>query len=246
MYIETKTRAIIKTISWRLLATFTTSFLVFIFVGRLDVAALVGGMEMICKLILYYFHERIWNRVQLGKNKIEPFVFWFTGLSGSGKTTLANKVYKYLLDKGFNIERLDGDTVRSIFPSTGYSKEERNTHIQRVGYLASILEKNGIIVIASFVSPYEESRNFVRNLCGNFIEIFVDASLEECEKKDLKGLYKKARTGEIKNFTGINDPYEKPNNPEITLNTDIEDEKESFNKIIDYIYSNFKDYKLLP
>ncbi len=223
-------------------ATLTTIILVYIIVGRIDIAAMVGGLEIITQLILYYFHKRFWNKMHLGKHQLTPFVLWFTGLSGSGKSTIADKIYEFLKRRGLKVERLDGDTVRSIFPQTGFTKEERNTHIKRIGYLASILEKNGIIVIASFVSPYNESRDFVRNLCNNFVEVFVDASLERCEERDVKGLYAKARRGEIKNFTGISDPFEVPENPEIVLNNDNESIDESFKKVNNYIEKNFNDY----
>ncbi len=158
-------------------------------------------------------------------------VIWFTGLSGSGKSTLANKTFHYLKGKGVPVEQLDGDIIRSIFPNTGFTKDDRNEHIKRIGYLASLLEKNNIIVIASFISPYKEARNFVRKLCNHFIEVYVKASLETCEKRDTKGLYKKARAGEIKNFTGIDDPYEVPSNPELIVQTDNDTVEESFKKV---------------
>jgi adenylylsulfate kinase len=243
LYIETHTRAVIKTISWRILATLTTATIVFILVGKIEIAAIAGGTEMILKIIFYYFHERIWNRIHIGKKQITPFVLWFTGLSGSGKSTLANLLYNKLVKKGYKVERLDGDTVRSIFPQTGFTREDRNSHIKRIGYLASILEKNGVIVIASFISPYKESREFVRGLCKNFIEVYVDTSIEECERRDVKGLYKKARAGEIKNFTGINDPYEIPEYPEIIVRTDDQSLKVSMEKIEECI-KRFFDGKL--
>jgi len=129
------------------------------------------------------------------------------------------------------VQQLDGDILRSIFPKTGFSKEERIQHIKRAGYLASLLEKNNVFVIASFISPYEESRDFVRTMCDRFIEIYVDTSLETCEQRDPKNLYKKARAGEIKNFTGIDDPYETPSNPEMKIDTNNKTEKESFDTI---------------
>lgn len=158
----------------------------------------------------------------------KPVVLWFTGLSGAGKTTLANKVHEYLVEKDIKVERLDGDTVRSIFPQTGFTKEERDNHVNRIGFLASILERNGIIVVASFISPYRDSRDFVRGLCTNFVEVYVKASLATCECRDAKGLYKKAREGQIQNFTGISDPYEPPRNPEIVIETDHQSVEESF------------------
>ena len=223
MFTESWKRAITKTLSWRMIATLTTTLIVYMLVGRFDIAVLAGGIEMIAKMLLYYFHERIWNNIQIGKKQNKPFVLWFTGLSGSGKSTISEEVYKYLKKKSYKVEHLDGDTVRSIFPSIGFSKDDRNNHIRRIGYLASILEKNGIIVIASFVSPYKESRDFVRNITNNFVEVHVSTSLEACESRDVKGLYKKARAGEIKNFTGIDDPYEVPENPEIIVETETKE-----------------------
>lgn len=232
LHIETHTRAIIKTISWRIIATLITASLVYLVVGRIDIAAVVGGAEMISKIIFYYFHERIWNKISFGKKTVEPFVLWFTGLSGSGKSTLANEIYDYLKNKGLKVERLDGDTIRDVFPQTGFSKEERDSHVKRVGFVAGMLEKNGTIVISSLISPYRDTRKKVRELCNNFIEIYVDTPLEECKRRDIKGLYKKARQGEIQNFTGIDDPYEEPDNPEITVKTENKSVQESTQYII--------------
>ncbi len=219
MYIEKKRRSVLKTISWRILATLTTAALVLFFVGEIKIALAVGGIEVVIKMILYFLHERWWNTIKFGKKEIEPRVIWFTGLSGSGKSTLSEGLYEKLKDKGLKVEHLDGDSIRDIFPKTGFSKEERNRHIRRVGFLASKLEQNGVIVIASFISPYQETRDFVRGLCKNFIEVYVSTPLEECERRDVKGLYAKARKGEITQFTGIDDPYEVPVNPEISIDT---------------------------
>jgi len=163
------------------------------------------------------------------------FVLWFTGLSGSGKSTLADKIYGRLSCDGRRVEKLDGDIMRGLFPSTGFTKQDRDEHIKRIGFVASLLERNGVIVIASFISPYRDTRRFVRNMCGNFIEVFVSASLDECEKRDVKGLYKKARAGQIENLTGINDPYEEPENAEIVVNTDSQTVENSVDQIADYL-----------
>ena len=168
-------------------------------------------------------------------DKNKAFVLWLTGLSGSGKSTIAERVYDNIAKDGREVERLDGDVMRGLFPSTGFSKADRDEHIKRVGYMASRLEKHGVIVIASFISPYKEARRFVRNLCTNFIEVYVSASLKECEKRDAKGLYGKARAGEIKNFTGIDDPYEPPDEPQIVVETENESLDESVSKIMNYI-----------
>ncbi|MCK4959951.1 MAG: adenylyl-sulfate kinase [Planctomycetes bacterium] len=169
----------------------------------------------------------------------KTFVLWFTGLSGSGKSTLADRVYDELATNGSRIEKLDGDVLRGIFPATGFTKDDRNEHIRRVGFLASMLEKHGVIVIASFISPYKEARDFVRQQCGNFIEVYVSTSLDECRRRDVKGLYKRADAGEIKNFTGIDDPYEAPENAEIVVDT----EGLSIDESVAVIVNALKDLK---
>ena len=146
-------------------------------------------------------------------------VLWFTGLSGSGKSTIATRVDQALVDRGTDVEYIDGDALREVFPNTGFTRAEREEHLRRAGYMASRLAAHGVTVVASFVSPYRESRDFVRKLCSNFVEIYVATPLEECERRDVKGLYARARRGEIKNFTGIDDPYEPPEHPELILET---------------------------
>ena len=131
----------------------------------------------------------------------------------SGKTTLAELLYKELIGRGIKAAHLDGDKIREVFPQTGFTKSERHDHICRIGYTASILEAHGITVVCSFISPYKASRNFVRTVCKDYKEIYVTTPLWICEGRDPKGLYKKAREGKILNFTGIDDPYEKPENP---------------------------------
>lgn len=146
-------------------------------------------------------------------------VLWFTGLSGSGKSTIAERVCAELERRGAEVEYLDGDALRNVFPGTGFTRAEREEHLRRTGYLASRLEAHGITVVASFVSPYRETRDFIRKLCRNFMEIYVSTPLDECERRDVKGLYARARKGEIQNFTGISDPYEPPDNPDLMLDT---------------------------
>ncbi len=162
-------------------------------------------------------------------------MLWLTGLSGSGKTTLANRTYEYIEKRGLSVEKLDGDILRGLFPSTGFSRAQRDEHIKRVGFMASILEKHGVIVVASFISPYRQARRFVRDMCSNFIEVYVQAPLDVCEKRDVKGLYTRARAGQIKNFTGLDDPYEEPQNLELIINTDEQTVDESVSVIIDFI-----------
>jgi len=157
----------------------------------------------------------------LSKTKeTKGFVVWLTGLSGSGKSTLAEALCERLEAMGKQVERLDGDVLRGVFPNTGFTKEARDEHIKRVGFMASRLEHHGVIVVASFISPYREARGFVRRLCQNFIEVYVKTSLNECLRRDVKGLYKKAIDGHISGFTGVDDPYEEPENPEVTVETE--------------------------
>ncbi len=162
-------------------------------------------------------------------------VIWITGLPAAGKTTIANALSEKLITLGHRVEHLDGDLVRKMFPGTGFTREERDRHIKRIGYLAAMLEKHEVFVVASFISPYREARAFVRSLCSNFIEVYISTPLEECEKRDPKGLYKKARKGEISNFTGISDPYEPPENPEIEVDTTGITVNEAVERILEYL-----------
>lgn len=146
-------------------------------------------------------------------------VIWLTGLSAAGKTTIARALALRAKALGISVEELDGDAIREVFPATGFSRDERDQHIRRVGFMASRLEAHGVLVIASLISPIEESRDFVRKLCGNYFEVFVDTPLNVCESRDPKGLYKKARAGLLKGFTGIDDPYETPSRAELTIHT---------------------------
>lgn len=239
MFRETKRRSAVKTISWRIVATLTTTFLVWIFTGKLTIAITIGSIEVIAKLIFYFFHERMWDKIQFGRRELNPFVVWLTGLPASGKTAIGDKLAQRLTDMGIKVERLDAHQVRDIFPEAGFAREERNRHIRRVGHLASVLEKNNVCVIASFISPYREARDFVRGLCKNFVEVHVAASLQTCEKRDTRGLYEKAKRGEIKNFTGISDVYEEPVKAEIVLDADKTTVDESVKRILSLVKKKY-------
>ena len=148
-------------------------------------------------------------------------VIWFTGLSGSGKTTIAHDVEHTLLESGVPVEVLDGDVVReNLSKGLGFSKEDRDTNIRRIAFVAHLLQRNGVFVITAAISPYRRVRHEARTMVKDFVEVFADAPLEICEQRDVKGLYAKARAGEIKGFTGIDDPYEPPERPELVLRTD--------------------------
>ncbi|MCL4148980.1 UNVERIFIED_CONTAM: hypothetical protein GTU68_038467, partial [Idotea baltica] len=169
--------------------------------------------------------------------KPPPFVIWFTGLPCSGKTTLATRLCSLLKSNDRKVEHLDGDIVRKVFPRTGFSQVERNRHIQQMGFLASRLEEHGVCVLASFISPYSSSREFVRSSCKNFIEIYVATSVKECERRDVKGMYEKARKGEIVNFTGVDDAYESPESPDLIIDTEKVEVEESLQQICEYLKS---------
>jgi adenylylsulfate kinase len=150
---------------------------------------------------------------------LEPAVIWFTGLSGAGKSTIAREVSRRLRAANLPVEDLDGDVVRAAFPNTGFSRPEREAHVQRVGFLASRLEHHGVFVVCAIISPYEASRDAVRRMCRRFVEVHVATPLQECERRDVKGLYQRARRGDIRDFTGIDDPYEVPVNPTLRIDT---------------------------
>ncbi|WP_138430289.1 adenylyl-sulfate kinase [Fodinibius saliphilus] len=171
------------------------------------------------------------------ENSLKPTVLWFTGLSGSGKSTISEEVYAQLKEQGYEVEHLDGDAVREVFPKTGFSKEERDAHVKRVGFIASLLQKHGVFVVASFISPYQDARDFVRDMCEDFTEVHISTPLEVCEERDVKGLYEQARKGEIDNFTGISDPYEEPENPEIEIDTTNISVEEGVQMVFDYLES---------
>ena len=151
------------------------------------------------------------------------FTVWFTGLSGSGKTTVSQLLKKELLRRGLKVEILDGDEVRTnLSEGLGFSKEDRDTNILRIGYVCKLLSRNGVAVLAAAISPYRETRRRVRAQVENFVEVFCRASLEALSERDIKGLYRKAQAGEIKNFTGVSDPYEEPENAEVVVESDKE------------------------
>ena len=171
------------------------------------------------------------------EQKLKPTVLWFTGLSGSGKSTISERLYGTLLQQNYEVEHLDGDAVREVFPKTGFSREERIAHLKRVGFLASRLQTHGVFVIGSFIAPYQEARDYVRNLCDDFVEVYISTPLEECERRDVKGLYAKARRGEIKQFTGIDDPYEEPKNAELTIDTTNIGVEEAVKEVLNFLSS---------
>ncbi|MED3882862.1 adenylyl-sulfate kinase [Priestia megaterium] len=172
------------------------------------------------------------------QNNHHSFVLWFTGLSGSGKSTVANAVAKALFDKNIRNYVLDGDNVRfGLNKNLGFSAEDRTENIRRIGEVSKLFVDSGQVVLTAFISPFQEDRAQVRKILeGNeFLEVYVECPLEECEKRDPKGLYKKARSGEIRDFTGIDSPYESPANPELTINTSTQSVEECVQTVIEYL-----------
>ncbi|MCJ1765420.1 adenylyl-sulfate kinase [Mammaliicoccus sciuri] len=174
-------------------------------------------------------------------NGHKSVVIWFTGLSGSGKSTISVALEKALFEQNITSYRLDGDNIRhGLNQNLGFSPEDRKENIRRIGEVGKLMVDAGVVTMTAFISPYEEDRNTVREILedGEFIEVFTKCSLDECESRDPKGLYKKARSGEIKEFTGINAPYEEPSNPEIVIDTENESVEESVEKIVAYLKEN--------
>jgi adenylylsulfate kinase len=262
---ESHSRSLAKGVSWRILGTIDTIVIAWFITGQAIKALSIGGIEVITKVILYYLHERVWQRVPWGKPRtseatpaaaiaapspaprpttarhLHPTdsqllsradreqylgqrskVVWLTGLSGSGKTTLAAALERKLLEKGRFAQVLDGDNIRTgLNNNLGFSLEDRRENIRRVAELAKLYCHSGIITICTFISPTRDIRQFARDIIGaeDFLEVYVNAPLQVCEARDVKGLYQKARRGDIKDFTGIDSPYEPPLQADLELDT---------------------------
>lgn len=192
-----------------------------------------GGMSNIV------WHNHKVSRADRASNKNQkPCLLWFTGLSGSGKSTIANALDVALHQRGYHTFLLDGDNVRhGLCKDLGFSNDDRVENIRRIGEVSKLFADAGLIVLSAFISPFTSDRRLVRNLfpAGEFVEVFMDTPLNTCEERDPKGLYEKARAGEIKHFTGIDSPYEKPERPEVRLDTSIMDVDQCVESLIDYL-----------
>lgn len=239
MYKDTNSRSIVKGISWRFVATTTTIIIVYVFFDRLDLAIAAGLLETVLKVGLYWAHERAWFKVKWGRKKIEPFNLWFTGLPLSGKTTIADSVYEELKKLDIPLERLDSKDIRDLIPDIGFTREDRNRHMHRIGHLVKTLQNNSVSTVCSFVSPYRESRKAIREMVQNNIVVYVKADIETCKSRDYKGVYEKALKGELQNFSGVNDIYEEPQKAEIVIDTQKVNVTESVDIVINYIKKNY-------
>jgi len=239
MYKETNRRSIVKGISWRVVATTTTILIVYLFFDRLDLAIAAGVIESVLKIILYWGHERVWQKIRWGKKRIEPFNLWFTGLPLCGKTTIADAVYRELQQLEIPLERLDSKDIRELIPDIGFSRDDRNRHMKRIGHLIKTLQNNSISTVASFVSPYKESRKTIREMVRNNIVVYLKSDVQTCSQRDYKGVYEKAFRGDLKNFSGVDDIYEEPQHAEIVIDTRDMSVEEAVEIIVKYIKKNY-------
>jgi len=209
----------LKSTTYRFYSMIVTVIVSYITTGNWILAATIGFADSSVKILTYYGFETLWDKIT--RKKYRTSLLWMTGLSGSGKTTISKVLIKKLKAEGCSAMILDGDEIRDIFKNSGFDKEARVKHGKDVGKMAVYLQSQGIVPIISLISPYAETRDYVRSISDDFTEIYINTPLSVCEQRDVKGLYKKARNGEIKDFTGIHDsaPYEAPIAPELTIDT---------------------------
>lgn len=264
------TRHIFKTISWRVVGTIDTILIGTFISNDFVVGMKIGGFEVVTKMILYFLHERVWYQFKFGTPKAhpevknqnvvkqvmqvqredrsllmqhKPLVVWMTGLSGSGKSTLANAITKELQIKRVHTFSLDGDNIRlGLNRDLGFTPESRQENIRRVAEVAKLMADAGLVVVVSFISPFRADREQAKQIIGesDFIEVFVDCPLNVCEERDVKGLYQKARKGEIKEFTGIDSPYEAPIQADMTLSTATQSIETSVEQLSSFILQKIK------
>ena len=235
MYTESNIRSITKGLSWRLIATLTTTVIVYIIFERIDLAIMAGAIESVLKIALYWAHERFWVKVKWGKQKIKPFSLWITGLPFSSKTMVADDVYNKLTKTHTPIERIDAKDIRKIVPSTGYSKADRSRHLLRVGYLINKLQHNSISTVSSFISPFASSRDEVANIVENHIIVYIKTDTKKCKERAIKA---KAPQNIILDC----DNYEEPKNATLTINIDEVGKEQASEEIIEYLKRNFDIY----
>jgi adenylyl-sulfate kinase len=224
-----------KSIVYRIVSSLITVMISYFVTKSLKFGLSIGLLDLIFKIINYYTFDTVWEAIF--KKKLKPCTIWLTGLSGSGKSTIASELVKYFEKNSISYVLLDGDQIRKVIKETGFDYYSRRKHNLNVAYMASLFEKQGNVVIVSLISPYRDVRDECRAICNNFIEVFVDTPLEICEERDVKGLYKRARAGEIENFTGVSSPYEVSFNNEITLYTPSQTASSSAKIIFNYIKS---------
>jgi adenylyl-sulfate kinase len=198
--------------------------------GNVIISTSIGIADMIVKIFTYYIFDTVWNNNM--RPNAKPCVILLTGLSGSGKTTIAESLSRLLTKMNVQNILLDGDDIRQSLRIVGFDESVRKTHNENVGRLASVLESYGKVVIISMIAPYKDAREYMRRYCKNFYEIYLNTSLEECVRRDVKGLYKSEKNGNIKRLTGVSDPYEVPDNPDLIINTEYVNLQDSVSLIL--------------
>ena len=234
--IDSKQRSFWKAITWRLFAIILLTVVTYITTGDIKFTTLITLCYHSIQVLMFFIHERLWNFIKWGKTK--GMFIQMTGLSGAGKTTLARAVEKRLKKKGFKVEIIDGDEYREgLCKDLGFSKEDRNTNIRRLGFVGKVLSRNNVVTIMSAINPYEELRKELEETCGAQT-VFIKCPVEKCIERDVKGLYAKALSGEIKNFTGISDPFEEPHDAALIVDTTIDELEKSATVLETFITSN--------
>lgn len=229
------TSTLLKAVSYRVYSSLITFVISYVITRNVLASVSIGVIDTLVKVGSYYLFDEVWKRKFDRQPK--PAVIWLTGLSGSGKTTIADKLVAALHEKSIKSVKLDGDEIRNAIKLHGFDEDSRKKHNLNVGYIASLFEKQGNIVIVSLISPYRDVRDEVRTMCQRFLEVYLSTDLDTCIARDPKGLYQKAIAGEIKDFTGISAPYEAPLNPELNINTATLDVDKSVSKIMALLYS---------
>lgn len=218
--LESAKRSVVKSVSYRTFTSIVNLLVLLLLTGSFATAWKLGLTIELFKILTYYIHERAWSSIRYGMIHPKGRTFWFTGLSGSGKTTIANALAEKLKDKGYAVQILDGDSVRNtINKGLGFSEADRERNIFNIAHIAKLFNEAGVIVLVPVISPYDKLRKMARSIIEDFTGIYIKCPLSVCEERDPKGLYKKVRAGEIKNFTGISDPFEEPTEFEISIDT---------------------------
>jgi len=235
-------KLLIKSILYRPYSEIITFLIAWCVTGHIGISLTIGIADLILKVFSYFFFDFMWNKFV--KTNYRSSVVWLTGLSGSGKTTIARELQTRLRENGTATMLLDGDEVREIFKQTGFDKKSRDENVKNVGRIAAFLQRRGTVAVVSMISPYKEVREECRRMATDFMEVYVSTPLDVCETRDVKGLYKRARAGEIRSFTGIHDdaPYEQPQNADITINTD----GKTVTECVDMILFNMKQKHTQP
>jgi adenylylsulfate kinase len=222
-----------KSLVYRFVSSSITVLISYFVTKNIKFGLSIGLLDLTFKIINYYTFDMVWEFIF--KKKVKPCVIWLTGLSGSGKSTIAAELITNFEKQHVPYVLLDGDQIRKVIKETGYDYHSRRKHNLNVAYMASLFESQGNVVIVTLISPYSDVRNECRRICRNFIEVFVDTPLEICETRDVKGLYKRARSGELENFTGITSPYEISEYRDLTIHTPSETPESSAKIIFNFL-----------